>query len=205
MAPSHLAQRQKAARASSGVAGGFGPYVEREEMERLLEAVDDDDSLGMLMRALWQSGARIAEMLALRVDDVNYAHGTLRLRTLKRGRNKDGTSKPPVFRLVPVGADLLGCLGRRVGTFRLAPDARIWTWSQRHAYRMISAVMRGAEIPGLRCHPHAIRHGHAVAAIRAGVNLRLLQEQLGHSSIETTAIYLQFTIEDRKAAYKGVF
>ena len=65
--------------------------------------------------------------------------------------------------------------------------------------------MLAAGIPDQQAHPHAIRHGHAVAAIKAGVPLPILQQQFDHASIATTAIYLQMTIEDRKQAYKGVF
>jgi integrase len=205
LAPAHLAQRQKAARATSGTAGAFGAYVPREEMERVLDSLPPESLLGMLLRTLWQSGARISEALDLKLEDVNYAHGTLRLVTLKRGKNEDGSSKAPVFRLVPVGPDLLGYFGRHAGTVGMKPADKFWPWCRRHAFRLISDAMRAAGAPEPRCHPHAIRHGHAVAALMAGVNLRLLQEQLGHRSIEVTTRYLQFTIEDRKAAYKGVF
>jgi len=205
--PVHLQHRQTAARtaAGSGGAGGFGAYIPREDMERLLESVEPTSLIGMLLRALWQSGARIAEMLALTVADVHYAHGTIRLQTLKRGRNPDGTKKAPVFRLVPVQADLLGYFGIRVGLDFLKPADRFWPYSERWAYEQIRRSMRAVGFPENRCHPHAIRHGHAIAALIAGVQLQILSQNLGHSSITTTAVYLQFTIEDRKAAYRGVF
>ena len=129
----------------------------------------------------------------------------LRLQTLKRRKNQDGTPGAPVWRLVPVKPDLLGYLSRHARWHRFQPADRYWPWCVRHAHGLIARAMLAAGVPRERAHPHAIRHGHAIAAVKAGVPLAILQAQLGHSSIQTTAIYLQFTLEDRKQAYKGVF
>ena len=46
--------------------------------------------------------------------------------------------------------------------------------------------------------PHKCRHTYATHAIRSGVNMRIVQEQLGHQQITTTEIYTNVNIEDRK-------
>jgi integrase len=195
--------RRVRAVASAG-AGGFGPYVPRETMARIFETVGPETQVGLLLRVLWQSGARISEALALRVSDIDFGRRTLRLQTLKRRKGPDGTA-PAVYRLVPIQSDLVGYLGRHLGLYRLAPEERIWIWCRRWAAHQITGAMLAAGCPRELAHPHAIRHGHAVAAILAGVPLPALQAQLGHSSIAVTSIYLRLTIQDRIEAYQGVF
>lgn len=205
--PQHLRRTAQAAEEAAGTAGDFGVYLPREDAERVLASVPPESEIGMLLRALWQSGARIDEIRRIKVQDINFAQTTLRLVTLKRGKDKrTGQPKPPEYRLVPVQPDLLGYFARYIAQWSLKPNALIWNWSVRHCNRVVSRAMCAAGVPASLCHPHAWRHGHAIAALSSGrVQLPVLQKNLGHASITTTARYLQYTIRDRIEAYKGVF
>jgi integrase len=131
---------------------------------------------------LFWTGARPAEVLALRRSDFQPSAGVVAIRTLKRRRLS--------IREVPLPPAVMAAIGRHFGFADGAGEsALLWPWSRSTAWRLVKRLMAAAGIAGARASPRGLRHGFAIAALQAGVPVTLLQRWLGHSRLSTTAIY----------------
>ena len=174
------------------------PALGPEELARLFAVPDLADPLGLRDRAmlevLYATGIRRAELCSLECPDLNLDRGTLTVR-LGKG-NKD--------RVVPVGARASAWLRRYLDEVRprLAPDPRVralFLSAYGEAFnpdvltRMVAAWMDAAGLGG-RGSCHLLRHTCATHMLEGGADIRFIQQLLGHSKLETTAIYTHVAI-----------
>ena len=64
---------------------------------------------------------------------------------------------------------------------------------------LLKKVCRKAGIQK-RVSMHTLRHSFATHLLEAGVNLRVIQQMLGHDKIQTTALYTHISLEELRAA-----
>ena len=70
--------------------------------------------------------------------------------------------------------------------------------------RQIQNIVHTYETNGNNVHPHTLRHSFAVYCLKNGLNIRSLQKILGHSNLNTTAVYLDVVADDVKDDFKNV-
>lgn len=178
------------------------------QMRKLVEAAREPDQpvkgppLWMRDRAMlelmYASGLRASE-----VGDASLRDLDLRSRTIRV------TGKGSRTRLVPMGEPARDWLGRYLDECRpmlLRPDRRdagrvFLSRTGRPLERVAvwQIVRRCAAHAGLRnVHPHTLRHSFATHLLIGGVNLRIVQQLLGHSDISTTEIYTHVDREHLK-------
>jgi len=166
--------------------------LNREEVDRLLDAPDPGDALYWRDKALlefaYASGVRVSELIGLKLRDVDAEQGF----ALVFGKG----SKE---RLVPVGRSALRALlvytreirprlvrddseGTLFLNARGAPLSRMGVW------KILRRQVRRAGIRK-RVSPHTLRHSFATHLLEGGADLAAVQEMLGHADISTTQVY----------------
>ena len=146
------------------------------------------------------AGLRVAELVGLDLADVQR-EGEASALWVRRG--KGGTS-----RTVPIREDATALLAAYLAASgrtwaspgplflplprnggRSSRSGRLTTRAVEYRIRQLAELAGVA--PGKAISPHALRHTYAIRCLRAGGNLKALQELLGHASIETTERYLR--------------
>jgi site-specific recombinase XerD len=172
-------------------------YLKEAELRALLEQpVRMRDRL--IIKLLYETGMRVGELSALTIGDVDLDAGEI---TIQRAKRHEEGRKVPI-----INSWTKTMLRDYIGTRRTRKDPLFVSnkrgpLSRRQIERLIAKYGLAVGIDKDKCHPHVLRHTHAVHALKSGIDLRTLQQNLGHSSIEVTAIYLTMDIDDRKEAY----
>lgn len=175
------------------------------DTDRLLAAPSPDVPLGIRDRALlefaYASGARVSELVGLRLQDVLFEEGVTRL-----------FGKGAKERLVPVGRRALGAvalyareirptLDRGHGKGRLFLNARGTPLSRVGAWGIIRQAARRAGLTK-RVTPHTLRHTFATHLLEGGADLRAVQEMLGHADLATTQLYTHVDREYLRSVHR---
>ena len=176
-----------------------------EEVEKVLKVTRQDlspkgrrDYAFLLLLATY--GLRAGEIIALRLDDIDWKKELLRVRHSKT----ETYSELPLLR--EPGEAVLSYLekARPESTHR---EVFLHVHAPYRAYKdgsilhcVTAARLRAAGIVPLgRKGPHAFRHARAVSLLRAAVPLKTIGDVLGHKSARSTAVYLKLATEDLRA------
>jgi len=172
-------------------------YLKQDELKALLEAPRRMRDR-LIIKLLYETGMRVGELTSLTIGDVDLELGEITIQQAKR--HAEGRKVPLV------NSWTKSMLRDYIGTRKNWRDSLFVSnkrspLSRRQVERLISKYGEQIGLEKDKRHPHVLRHTHAVFALKSGIDLRTLQQNLGHSSIEVTAIYLTMDIEDRKEQY----
>jgi integrase/recombinase XerD len=170
-------------------------FLSRQEMESILAAPDRSTWSGerdfVLFSTAYNTGTRVSELAALKVEDVDLAHRWIRI--LGKGRK---------LRQVPIWKSTAILLKSWINRCNGGPSDPVFPNRQRkHMTRSgvekrLRAAVRVAvavcpSLVGRKISPHTLRHTTAMHLLQAGVDLSSIALWLGHTNPSTTHAYVE--------------
>jgi integrase/recombinase XerD len=184
-------------------------YLTREEVSAILDAPDDTSWSGqrdrVLFALLYNTGARVSELISLRRADVH----------LDSSRSVQLTGKGRKQRTVPLWKSTVKRLREWMTRIDPGPDdplfpnrdGRALTRSgveKRLAKAVDRAIPRCSTLRTKRISPHVFRHTTAMHLLQAGVDITVIALWLGHESSETTHQYVEANLAMKDRALSKV-
>ncbi|MEK6950259.1 MAG: site-specific tyrosine recombinase/integron integrase [Nanoarchaeota archaeon] len=154
----------------------------KEELRRLLAAFTHCKSR-ILVKVLYSSGIRLSECLNLKIEDLELGNKIGWVRQGKGGKDRMFILSEDVAEEI---LQYVNTINRRTGYLFRGGQGKPLT--PRNVQKI---VQKAAQKAGIIKHltPHKLRHSFATHLLEAGTDIRIIQELLGHSNLQTTQIY----------------
>lgn len=173
------------------------PILTAEQVQTLIAACGQKRDQ-FLLALLYQTGMRIGQALGLRLVDMEGEHH--RIRIVPRDDNANGMrAKTDTEYVVHISDGLLSYYDDYL--IQEYPDIDIESNIENYVFvvlkgdssgqpltypAVVSLFNRLSNKTGIKTHPHVFRHTHVTELHQAGVDLKIIQERVGHKSIQTT-------------------
>lgn len=208
--PAHLAELQRILGVpfKRGARSATIEYLEEHEVQALLRAIDRSTAAGRrdhaLFALMFNTGARVQEILDLRISDVRLeAPYQVRL------RGKGGK-----VRVCPIWAHTAARLRELTqrGSDSDAPlfvsrhGAKLTRFGVRYLLKKhIDGSSVAESLRSKHIHPHSLRHTTAIHLLKAGVDFATISQWLGHATLSTTMNYARADLDLKRQALAQVF
>lgn len=184
--------------------------LSREEVRRLLTTVREP-RFRVALELIYACGLRISEAVNLEIKDIKSDRHAIHIRDAKGGKD----------RLVPLPASMLEQLrifwlthknrrwlfpgpgsgpSKKSATRQACAEGPMSIFSLQHTFKL---AREAAGLPDGVC-VHTLRHSYATHLLEEGVSLRQISAYLGHSSLDTTAIYTHLTLASEAKALAAI-
>lgn len=188
-------------------------FLTLEQLARLLESPDSKTMIGLrdkaILETLFSTGLRVAELAALNRDQLRIKDSTADIETSIIGKGSK-------IRTVYFSTRSIQALRAYLNERKDMDDALFINYrrgaqkgavSRRLTVKSLEDIVKKyVKIAGLpvMATPHTLRHSFATDLLNQGVDLRTVQEFLGHSNIATTQIYTHVTNKQLRDIHRKV-
>jgi integrase/recombinase XerD len=165
-----------------------------EERQLMAHAYRVQGTRGLLIKTLFQTGARVSEFVNITADEVFFEEQMILISKAKGGKSR----YVPI--LPQLAQELRTYLGHRT-TGYLFETVQHTPYSPRRIQQIIKETAATAQITK-RVYPHLLRHSVATTLLERGMSIEQIQKCLGHAKLETTQIYAESSADMIKESYQ---
>ncbi len=191
----------------AGIVGKKGvklpEFMSEEELKRFLDAIDNADFRSntirnkLILKIIIFTGIRVSEAIHIKLKDINEENDLYTIRIRAKG-NK--------YRVVMIKKELIEDLLKNVKINYLSSDSFLFVnkkgtpLTQSYISRIVEQILFRAGIRKRKNGAHMLRHTFATLLYKKQKDLLLVQEALGHASLDTSRIYTHFDSDKLKLA-----
>lgn len=149
-----------------------------------------------VVEMLFATGMRISELCSLKTNDVNLDDGTILIYGKGNKERRIQIGNESVVHILTEYNDLFSVKRQSCSNFFINQSGK--ALSDQSVRRMINKYTSLASIEQ-HITPHMFRHTFATSLLEADVDIRYIQEMLGHSSINVTEIYTHVSVAKQRS------
>lgn len=154
----------------------------------------------VILVLLYSSGLRVSELCNLKLDDIEFAEKVLRINAGKGNKDRIVPLNGGVAQLMKEYIDKSKILRSKHQSKTLFLNKYGTPLSVRTVQRIVKKTKEQANI-NKKVTPHVFRHAFATHLIEGGADIRVIQELLGHASLQTTQIYTHVSLTHLRESY----
>ncbi len=163
----------------------------KDEVKKLISVLDNKKSR-LMVSLIYACGFRVSELVNLKASDLNFEES---IGYVKQGKGRKD-------RIFNIPENLKKSLMKQAEQQKSLGEEYLFTGpkgklSQRNIQKIIKKASRKAGI-NKNVHPHTLRHSFATHLLENNVDIRKIQELLGHADLSTTQIYTHISKEELK-------
>ncbi len=159
--------------------------LSREEIKKVIDLTTNFKHR-LLLALAYAAGLRVSEVVCLKVQDIDLPGLTLTVRGGKGKKDRMSVISESI------ASDLQKIMAGRKGNDYLFESERGGRLTEASAQKVFYQALRRADIKKPATF-HSLRHSFATHLLENGVDVRYVQELLGHANIRTTQIYTHVT------------
>ena len=167
-------------------------FLSEKEVIRLIDETYKDTTfkglrLTVLLEILYTTGIRVSELVGIKIGDISDDYSSIIIKS--KGGNR---------RIIPLFGNVIDKLQKYVTELRtfskksyfLFPsNSKLGHLTRHRFFQILKSLGKEIGMSPEKVSPHVIRHSFASHLLDRGVDLRIIQESLGHKDISTTQVY----------------